>query len=46
MPNSEEVFLFKVADLDDEFAELVLGEYSENFDLIPLDKVIFTFHYL
>ncbi|XP_065717130.1 ribosome-releasing factor 2, mitochondrial isoform X3 [Patagioenas fasciata] len=29
----------QVADLDDEFAELVLGEYSENFDLIPLDKL-------
>ncbi|PKU42668.1 ribosome-releasing factor mitochondrial isoform x2 [Limosa lapponica baueri] len=29
----------KVADLDDEFAELVLGEYSENFDLIPADKL-------
>ncbi|NXP45906.1 RRF2M factor, partial [Heliornis fulica] len=28
----------QVADLDDEFAELVLGEYSENFDLIPPDK--------
>ncbi|KAK2538870.1 Gfm2 [Columba guinea] len=31
--------LLQVADLDDEFAELVLGEYSENFDLIPLDKL-------
>ncbi|NXI68791.1 RRF2M factor, partial [Anseranas semipalmata] len=31
--------LLKVADLDDEFAELVLGEYSENFDLIPSDKL-------
>ncbi|NXK19461.1 RRF2M factor, partial [Arenaria interpres] len=31
--------LLKVADLDDEFAELVLGEYSENFDLIPADKL-------
>ncbi|NXT77243.1 RRF2M factor, partial [Zapornia atra] len=29
----------QVADLDDEFAELVLGEYSENFDLIPPDKL-------
>ncbi|XP_075596882.1 ribosome-releasing factor 2, mitochondrial isoform X1 [Balearica regulorum gibbericeps] len=29
----------QVADLDDEFAELVLGEYSENFDLIPADKL-------
>ncbi|NWR24097.1 RRF2M factor, partial [Emberiza fucata] len=31
----------QVADLDDEFAELVLGENSENFDLIPADKVFF-----
>ncbi|NXL91492.1 RRF2M factor, partial [Alectura lathami] len=31
--------LLKVADLDDEFAELVLGEYSESFDLIPADKL-------
>ncbi|NXF93646.1 RRF2M factor, partial [Eubucco bourcierii] len=31
--------LFKIADLDDEFAELVLGEYSEDFDLIPVDKL-------
>ncbi|KAM6327812.1 LOW QUALITY PROTEIN: ribosome-releasing factor 2, mitochondrial [Alca torda] len=29
----------QVADLDDEFAELVLGEYSENFDSIPADKL-------
>ncbi|XP_009876213.1 PREDICTED: ribosome-releasing factor 2, mitochondrial [Apaloderma vittatum] len=29
----------QVADLDDEFAELVLGKYSENFDLIPPDKL-------
>ncbi|KAM9262153.1 ribosome-releasing factor 2, mitochondrial isoform 3-T3 [Morus bassanus] len=29
----------QVADLDDEFAELVLGEYSENFDLISADKL-------
>ncbi|NWJ08264.1 RRF2M factor, partial [Crypturellus undulatus] len=29
----------QVADLDDEFAELVLGKYSENFDLLPADKV-------
>lgn len=29
----------QVADLDDEFAELILGEYSENFDLIPSDKL-------
>ncbi|KFW69374.1 hypothetical protein AS28_06209 [Pygoscelis adeliae] len=31
--------LLKIADLDDEFAELVLGDYSENFDLIPADKL-------
>ncbi|NXU62198.1 RRF2M factor, partial [Horornis vulcanius] len=29
----------QVADLDDEFAELVLGENDENFDLIPADKL-------
>ncbi|NWW53764.1 RRF2M factor, partial [Pedionomus torquatus] len=29
----------QVADLDDEFAEMVLGEYSENFDLLPADKL-------
>ncbi|XP_006034683.1 ribosome-releasing factor 2, mitochondrial isoform X1 [Alligator sinensis] len=29
----------QVADLDDEFAELVLGEFSENFDLLPADKL-------
>ncbi|NWU90384.1 RRF2M factor, partial [Upupa epops] len=29
----------QVADLDDEFAELVLEEYSESFDLIPADKL-------
>ncbi|XP_060091797.1 ribosome-releasing factor 2, mitochondrial isoform X2 [Heteronotia binoei] len=29
----------QVADLDDEFAELVLGEFSENFDSLPADKL-------
>ncbi|NXI49771.1 RRF2M factor, partial [Chloroceryle aenea] len=29
----------QVADLDDEFAELILGEYGENFDLIPAHKL-------
>ncbi|NXA32024.1 RRF2M factor, partial [Eudromia elegans] len=29
----------QLADLDDEFAELVLGEYSENFDLLPADQL-------
>ncbi|KAJ1070150.1 hypothetical protein K5549_006698 [Capra hircus] len=28
----------EVADLDDEFADLVLGEFSENFDLLPAEK--------
>eukprot|EP00069_Balaena_mysticetus_P018646 bmy_11585T0 len=28
----------QVADLDDEFADLVLGEFSENFDLLPAEK--------
>nr|XP_034955713.1 ribosome-releasing factor 2, mitochondrial isoform X2 [Zootoca vivipara] len=29
----------QVADLDDEFAELVLGDFSENFDELPADKL-------
>ncbi|KAJ7412448.1 Ribosome-releasing factor 2, mitochondrial [Pitangus sulphuratus] len=29
----------QVADLDDEFAELVLGEHSENFDLTSAEKL-------
>uniref|UniRef100_A0A8C7DRL9 Elongation factor G2 n=1 Tax=Naja naja TaxID=35670 RepID=A0A8C7DRL9_NAJNA len=29
----------QVADLDDEFAELVLGEFSENFDSLPADEL-------
>uniref|UniRef100_A0A8C0HA68 Elongation factor G2 n=1 Tax=Chelonoidis abingdonii TaxID=106734 RepID=A0A8C0HA68_CHEAB len=29
----------QVADLDDEFAELVLGNFSENFDFLPADKL-------
>ncbi|KAM8814205.1 ribosome-releasing factor 2, mitochondrial isoform 7-T7 [Rhynchonycteris naso] len=29
----------QVADLDDEFADLVLGEFSENFDLLPTEKL-------
>ncbi|XP_051552500.1 ribosome-releasing factor 2, mitochondrial isoform X2 [Myxocyprinus asiaticus] len=29
----------QVADLDDEFAELLLGEYSENFDAVPAGKL-------
>ncbi|XP_038621845.1 ribosome-releasing factor 2, mitochondrial [Tachyglossus aculeatus] len=29
----------QIADLDDEFAELVLGEFSENFDLLPAEKL-------
>ncbi|XP_052556388.1 ribosome-releasing factor 2, mitochondrial [Tympanuchus pallidicinctus] len=29
----------QVADLDDEFAELILGEHSENFDLVPSNKL-------
>ncbi|MEJ1275599.1 G elongation factor mitochondrial 2 [Cricetulus griseus] len=28
----------EVADLDDEFADLVLEEFSENFDLVPAEK--------
>ncbi|XP_043095214.1 ribosome-releasing factor 2, mitochondrial [Puntigrus tetrazona] len=29
----------QVADLDDDFAELVLGQYSENFDAVPAGKL-------
>uniref|UniRef100_A0A8B9L567 Tr-type G domain-containing protein n=1 Tax=Astyanax mexicanus TaxID=7994 RepID=A0A8B9L567_ASTMX len=29
----------QVADLDDEFAELLLGEYSDNFDTVPAEKL-------
>lgn len=29
----------QVADLDDEFAELLLGEYGDNFDSMPAGKV-------
>ncbi|XP_062828390.1 ribosome-releasing factor 2, mitochondrial isoform X3 [Anolis carolinensis] len=31
--------LVQVADLDDEFAELVLGDFSENFDSLPADEL-------
>nr|KAF6440600.1 GTP dependent ribosome recycling factor mitochondrial 2 [Rousettus aegyptiacus] len=34
----------QVADLDDEFADLVLGEFSENFDLIPAEKLQTAIH--
>ncbi|XP_006901492.1 PREDICTED: ribosome-releasing factor 2, mitochondrial [Elephantulus edwardii] len=34
----------QVADLDDEFAELVLGEFSENFDLLPVEKLQTAIH--
>uniref|UniRef100_G3WZ88 Ribosome-releasing factor 2, mitochondrial n=1 Tax=Sarcophilus harrisii TaxID=9305 RepID=G3WZ88_SARHA len=29
----------QIADLDDEFADLVLGEFIENFDLLPPEKL-------
>uniref|UniRef100_A0A5F8HGL1 GTP dependent ribosome recycling factor mitochondrial 2 n=1 Tax=Monodelphis domestica TaxID=13616 RepID=A0A5F8HGL1_MONDO len=29
----------QIADLDDEFADLVLGEFIENFDLLPSEKL-------
>jgi hypothetical protein len=32
-------FHTQVADLDDEFAELLLGVYGENFDAVPPAKV-------
>lgn len=34
----------QVADLDDEFADLVLGEFSENFDLVPAEKLQTAIH--
>ncbi|XP_007175985.2 ribosome-releasing factor 2, mitochondrial isoform X4 [Balaenoptera acutorostrata] len=34
----------QVADLDDEFADLVLGEFSENFDLLPAEKLQTAVH--
>ncbi|XP_032134175.1 ribosome-releasing factor 2, mitochondrial isoform X1 [Sapajus apella] len=34
----------QVADLDDEFADLVLGEFSENFDLLPAEKLQHAIH--
>lgn len=34
----------QVADLDDEFADLVLGEFSENFDLLPAKKLQTAIH--
>ncbi|XP_054979093.1 ribosome-releasing factor 2, mitochondrial isoform X2 [Sorex araneus] len=34
----------QVADLDDEFADLVLGEFSENFDLLPAEKLRTAIH--
>nr|AAH27341.1 G elongation factor, mitochondrial 2 [Mus musculus] len=34
----------QVADLDDEFADLVLGEFSENFDLVPAEKLQAAVH--
>ncbi|XP_044788473.2 ribosome-releasing factor 2, mitochondrial isoform X2 [Bubalus bubalis] len=34
----------EVADLDDEFADLVLGEFSENFDLLPAEKLQAAIH--
>uniref|UniRef100_A0A2K6SRJ2 Ribosome-releasing factor 2, mitochondrial n=1 Tax=Saimiri boliviensis boliviensis TaxID=39432 RepID=A0A2K6SRJ2_SAIBB len=34
----------QVADLDDEFADLVLGEFSENLDLLPAEKLQNAIH--
>lgn len=34
-----EIYVVQVADLDDEFAELLLGEYGDNFDSVPAGKV-------
>ncbi|KAM8960832.1 ribosome-releasing factor 2, mitochondrial [Pelodytes ibericus] len=33
------VLIEQVADLDDEFATLILEEYSEQFDMIPVEKL-------
>ncbi|KAM4707417.1 ribosome-releasing factor 2, mitochondrial isoform 1-T2 [Discoglossus pictus] len=37
--DARNALLEQVADLDDEFAALILEEYTERFDLIPLDKL-------
>ncbi|XP_040842101.1 ribosome-releasing factor 2, mitochondrial isoform X1 [Ochotona curzoniae] len=34
----------QIADLDDEFADLILEEFSENFDLIPAEKLQSAIH--
>ncbi|XP_011728471.1 ribosome-releasing factor 2, mitochondrial isoform X1 [Macaca nemestrina] len=34
----------QVADLDDEFADLVIEEFSENFDLLPAEKLQTAIH--
>lgn len=34
----------QVADVDDEFAELLLGEYGDNFDSVPAGKVCDRLH--
>ncbi|XP_070268286.1 ribosome-releasing factor 2, mitochondrial isoform X1 [Myotis yumanensis] len=34
----------QIADLDDAFADLVLGEFSENFDLLPAEKLQTAIH--
>uniref|UniRef100_A0A2K6Q9G7 Ribosome-releasing factor 2, mitochondrial n=1 Tax=Rhinopithecus roxellana TaxID=61622 RepID=A0A2K6Q9G7_RHIRO len=34
----------QVADLDDEFADVVLEEFSENFDLLPAEKLQTAIH--
>uniref|UniRef100_A0A8C7EI49 Elongation factor G2 n=1 Tax=Nothoprocta perdicaria TaxID=30464 RepID=A0A8C7EI49_NOTPE len=39
LQDTRNALIEQVADLDDEFAELVLGEYSESFDLLPADKL-------
>uniref|UniRef100_A0A8C6R3S3 Ribosome-releasing factor 2, mitochondrial n=1 Tax=Nannospalax galili TaxID=1026970 RepID=A0A8C6R3S3_NANGA len=38
------VLIEQVADLDDEFADLVLREFSENFDLLPAEKLQTAIH--
>lgn len=39
-------YFLQVADLDDEFAELVLGEHGDNFDSVPAGKVCYYTHFV
>ncbi|XP_029430882.1 ribosome-releasing factor 2, mitochondrial isoform X2 [Rhinatrema bivittatum] len=37
--DARNLLIEQVAELDDEFAELVLGDFSENFDSLPAEKL-------